>query len=328
MQKIEKHIPDKKDLTSFLEKKIFKEPILSLYQFQRGSSSFNYLVTLQNKKVLVKLAWKYKKKGVERLVQIINLLSNQKDLPIAKILSFNNKNMFKYKNSYGVVLEYIEGHSPAATKITMDHIKKIIFAYKNIGKINVPNEKLLMPAYDFKQIQQTYLLNCEKMIKQTKIKFLFFFLLLKCKKNLIKIGNTPLKIFKDKKSIIHGDFHHNNLLFKNDKLVAILDLEDLGFGYKSEDLLRFIFCLIARQPIFYPKKKTLFTYLNFITEEFSYSKEEWLTGLNSFALQKYKKMFSKVGKSNFSNIKKMIQILSFMHRYNQVESYFKNLKNH
>ena len=327
MNKKENSVPCKKDLIFFLEKNIFKEPIISLYQFERGASSYNYLATLQNKKVLVKLAWKYKKSGVERLVQIISLLAKQKKLPIAKVLSFNNKNIFKYQNSYGFILEYIEGTSLAATKISMDHIKQVISAYKNLRNIKITNEKLLISAYDFFKIQQEYLLNCETMIKKSKLNLISSFLLNKCKKNLVKIGNSPLKILKNKKSVIHGDFHHNNLLFKNNQLVAILDLEDLGYGYTSEDLLRFILCLIARQPLFFPKKKYLYTYLDFITKEFSYSKEEWLTGLNSFTLQKYKKVFSKDKKANFSSCKKMVQLLLFMRQYNQIEAYFKQQKN-
>ena len=321
MQKTDKDIINQKNLISFLEKKLFKEKILSLYQFQRGASSFNYLVTLHNKKVLVKLAWKYKKTGVERLVKIISLLSEQKILPTANVIPFNNKKIFKYNHIYGFVLEYIEGKSLPATKITQKHIQDIIAYYKNIQQARM-NEKLLMPTYDFKLIQKNYLYNCDKMIQQSKKNLLFSFLLNQCKKNLIQIGNSSLQILDEKKEIIHGDFHHNNLLFQNNKLVAILDLEDLGYGYKSEDLLRFILCLIARQPFFYPRKKYLYSYLKYITKEFKYSEDEWIAGLNSFTLQKYKKIFSKVRKANFSNAKKMIQILFFMRQYKLIEAYF------
>ncbi len=322
-QKKEKNIPNKDDFASFLAKEIFKEPVCSIYQFKRGASSFNYLVELQNQKVLVKLAWKYEKKGVCRLMKIIDLVSSQTKMPIANILTFHNKKLFKYRGSFGFVLEYIEGESLPATKINQKHIEQITSAYKMLDDLDIKDEKLLMPAYDFKKIQQLYLSNCEKMIEKFYKKKIFLFFLKKCRVWLLKMGLSSLQILNDKKDFIHGDFHHNNLLFKDDKLIAVLDLEDLGYGYKTEDLLRFVLCMIARQPVFYPKKKILFRYLDYVTEAFPYSIDEWIVGLNSFTLQKYKKMFGHEQKPDLKNIKKMIQILNFMRVYTQVESYLK-----
>ena len=150
-------------------------------------------------------------------------------------------------------------------------------------------------------------------------------MLSKLKNELINIGNSPLQILSQKQAIIHGDFHHNNLLFKDNKLVAVLDLEDLGYGYKTEDLLRFLLCQIARFPIFYPKKKTINSYLNLITNEFSYSYDEWMVGLNSFTLQKMKKLFSNPKNLKKNAVKKMIQLVIFMRVYNHIKKQLKQV---
>lgn len=44
------------------------------------------------------------------------------------------------------------------------------------------------------------------------------------------------KIEKDNKTFIHGDFHYANVLFKNQKVNGIIDLEYSGLGFKEQDI--------------------------------------------------------------------------------------------
>ena len=44
------------------------------------------------------------------------------------------------------------------------------------------------------------------------------------------------KIKKDNKTFIHGDFHYANVLFKNQKVNGIIDLEYSGLGFKEQDI--------------------------------------------------------------------------------------------
>ncbi len=317
-----KDIPQLNDFVQFLTHEVFKTPIESIYQFKRGASSFNYLVTLKDKKLLVKLAWKHQKEGVERLVKIINTLEKQ-NIPTAKIIPFQNKFVFNYKNSYGFVLEYIEGKSLPACKVKTEHIFEILNTYKSFQKISFDEKELLIPAYNFKKIQEEYLKNCTLMLEQTHSFSLSHFLLKMCQNELKKIGRTSLIIHDTQKDIIHGDFHHNNIIFKQDKLKSFLDFEDVGYGYATEDLLRFALCLTARQHLFYPSQKSLIKYIDILTKEFPYPYEKWIVGLNSFTLQKMKKVFVKPKKSSFDLTKKLIQIIIFMKKYHSIESMLK-----
>ena len=317
-----KDIPQLNDFVQFLTHEVFETPVESIYQFKRGASSFNYLVTLKGKKLLVKLAWKHKKEGVERLVKIINTLEQQ-NIPTAKIVPFQNKIIFNYKNSYGFILEYIEGKSLPACKVDTTHIFEILTAYKAFQKVTFKEKDLLIKAYDFKEIQTEYLKNCTLMLEQSSPFSLSHFLLKICQKELQKIGKTSLEIYDNQKDIIHGDFHHNNIIFKQDKLKSFLDFEDVGYGYATEDLLRFALCLTARQHLFYPSQKSLIKYIDILTKEFSYPYEKWMVGLNSFTLQKMKKIFVKPKKSSFDLTKKLIQIIIFMKKYHSIESMLK-----
>ncbi len=320
-------IINQENFKKFLSKTLLKEEVLSIHQFARGASSFNWRIQLNhNKKRLVKLAWKHKKTGVLRLAKIINFLSNS-PLPIAKIIPVNKKDLFKYKNHYGFLMEYINGASLPATAIKEKHINQILNAYKIFQSIPIEDKKLLIPAYDFVQIQKKYLATANSMLQKNKKHPLFCFLLNALKKELKKIEQTPLAIHPDKKTIIHGDFHHNNLLFKDEKLAAILDFEDLGYGYSSEDLIRFILCLTARYPLFKPRKKVLKEYLSKIKTDFDLSYNELMVGLNSFTLQKMKKIFAKERKPTFGLAKKMVQIIYFMRQYHFIKQVIKNLGN-
>lgn len=44
------------------------------------------------------------------------------------------------------------------------------------------------------------------------------------------------KIEKDNKTFIHGDFHYANVLFKNQKVNGIIDLEYSDLGFKEQDI--------------------------------------------------------------------------------------------
>lgn len=318
-----KQLPDIDKFSKFLSMKIFKKPIISIYQFKRGASSFNYLVKLKDRKFLVKLAWKHKKEGVERLVSIIKTLTTQQTIPLAGIIPIQNDYLFKYKDSYGFVLEYIDAKSIPANKFSSYHLATVLQTYHLFQQTKWMDKNLLIPAYNFADLQKKYSENCLLMVKSFKRHLLLKYLLKIMQKKLLEIGKTPLKIVPEKKCVIHGDFHHNNILFQDKKLAAILDFEDIGYGYASEDLIRFILCLNARLPIFYNAKKRLINTLDIIMGEFKYSYDEWMLGLNSFTLQKMKKVFSRPQKPSIDLIKKLFHLIIFMKKYEFLETEIK-----
>jgi Ser/Thr protein kinase RdoA (MazF antagonist) len=47
------------------------------------------------------------------------------------------------------------------------------------------------------------------------------------------------------RQLIHGDMHHGHFLFSEDKVVAILDFEKMGYGLREEDIGSTIFYMLA-----------------------------------------------------------------------------------
>lgn len=323
----------KQDLTNIknvLEKKL-NQNIINIRQFKRGASSHNYLVETAENKLLIKIAWKHKKKGVERIAKIILALQETKNFPIAKIIPINKKTLFKIENSYGFCLEYVNGKSIPSYKFKPSNFQTILDAYDNLSNIKwnkIKNE--LVPAYEFNNILNKYIKNTQLIQKKLSAEKslltpVALCIIKKVLSELNKIKNTPLYMNKNKICVIHGDFHNNNILFNQNKLLAFIDFEDVGFGYKTEDLIRFILCLTARLPLFVNKQKRIEKLFELIQKKYNFDYEELMIGLNSFTIQKFKKIIGKPSKKiNVSYLKKCIQILWFMRTYNDLEKKFKN----
>lgn len=313
--------PQVDDFISFLQSSVFHSPILSIRQFNKGASSYNYLIETKTGKKLVKIAWKHKKSGVERLAKIIDTLSQNPHLATAHILPVQNALFFNYKKNYGFVLEYISGKSLPSYKMKSTHFQQILTHYQIFMQTNWTNPKILIPAYNFEKMSKECMTTLHKYFYKLKKRKDFrsratLYLLKKVQNQLVCIQKTPLRMKKEKISIIHGDFHNNNLLFNKGKLVSFLDFEDVGYGYITEDLIRFILCLIERLPFFIPTAVFIQKWIKLANQRFNLTKEEWIVGLNSFTLQKIKKVLGKKESiGSFTQIKNLIRLLFFLKRY-------------
>lgn len=318
-----------KDLISFLQSNIFHSPILSIKKSKRGASSYNYLIETKDSKKLVKIAWKHKKNGVKRLSKIIHILSQNPRLLTARIVPIQKKLFFKYKKNYGFILEYIPGKSLPSYKIKDQHFHQILNSYQFFTQTKWENTEILIPAHNFEKIYQECLnlTNSHIHILQNKNNirsYIIKYFLKKLEYQLSLIKKTPLKMKKEKITVIHGDFHNNNLLFNQGKLVAFLDFENVGYGYLTEDLFRFILCLVARLPLFIPTDSYLQKWINLAEKYFSLTKEDWLIGLNSFTLQKIKKVIEcQEIDTSFKKIWKIMRLILFLQHYHHIQKLIK-----
>lgn len=317
--------PDTNAFISFLESDVLKTPVLSIYQFNKGASSRNYLVETGEGKKLVKIAFKHKKEAIERLAKIIHLLSQNKHLITARIIPMNNQLFFKYKKYYGFVLEYINGKALPSYEMGDRHFQQVLHGYAFFKKMKWDDTSVLMPAYDFEKMCSTCLNNCLLQLKkykntsEIKTKILNGFLN-RVYQHLQDIQKTPLQMKPEKTTLIHGDFHNNNLLFNKEKLMSFLDFEDVGLGYITEDLMRFILCLTERLPVFVHRDSYFLEWIDLSNKRFLLTQEDWMIGLNSFTLQKIQKVLIQIkNKSSFFKIKKILILLFFLKRYRHIQ---------
>ncbi len=328
-----KHQQNKSDIIIpkfliFLED-LLKEPIQDVYRFSKGSSSYNFKIKTSRRTILVKLLKKHSKLGFERIYQIMNRLEKNPDLKYAHLQKLNGEPYFVYQNYYGIILDYIQGEALSSYEITRRHFRQILHLYALFQKTNFSNCQALLPPYDLEKIWKDAFVSLQEQENQIKThngfqKIIFQRLVSLIKKYLLQLQNEPLQRNPNRTTIIHGDFHNNNLLFQKEKLVALIDFEEVGYGYPTEDLMRFILCLIERLPIWITPQSYVGEWIELSQKRFSFTQEEWLLGLNSFSVQKVQKILR--GKYKFfslKHLKKMIQLIFYFHLHKKIAALIK-----
>ncbi len=328
-----KRTPETRQFIEFLEKKIFYHPIDDIRKFARGAASYNFLVTVNKQKVLVKLTRPHGAKGIKRLARVCQAISENKQLAVARLIKVNQSLYFKYEKKYGLVMEYCDGESLPSYKMKTVHFEQILLAYKLFQQTKWPNKSDLLPIYSMEEHYQRHVMFLENALKnlndlpQPK-RFIFAWL---CKKHLaflMQLGTTKIDWSVDELEIIHGDFHNNNLLFKNGKLLTFLDFEEVKDGHPTEDLVRFIICLVQRLPFFINPYRYINKWLKLCNQQFHYTTEQWIGGLNSYYLQRADKAFSVKNKfASKRQIKIMFKLWLFFNRYNAILKCIHRLKN-
>lgn len=229
-----------------------------------GSSSWNYYIQNKDGEFLVKFlrgGHPLKEKAEKNL----RSLSGTQQCPV--LLYKTN-----YQDYEVFVFKWVEGKSCFLEKLPPETFKKIVHDYLNFSeKINENKSNIVAPTYDYYNVVKMF----------NSIKKAPFFIKKELKEIEKDLSYQP--VFQ----VIHGDFHFKNMIFKEGKLQSFLDFESFRYGCPTEDLIRLILTN-AEQHNFIREKYTL-SLLKQMTKETPYSKEDWLYGLDSFVLLKYRK---------------------------------------
>jgi len=86
---------------------------------------------------------------------------------------------------------------------------------------------------------------------------------------------------------VYGDFHHGNVLFRDGRVYRYLDLESIGIGYPSDDIVRYFACAMEHLPFggFYRKRRMLDAFARAV-KFLPYSLHEWEAAINAAILRK------------------------------------------
>ena len=195
---------------------------------QRALGNTVYILKTTKNKFILKIFEKSDPNFIEFQIKVMKLFEKEK-LPTPKIISTkNNKPLLIYNKNRIMIQEFIEGISPETFSNTL--IKDI--AQKQ-GKMNSSLLKLKLTGkyiwgtdYQFSPIEfGAYSFGNFNIEKENKLLV----------QELNEINKKKLK-----KSIIHGDFHSANFLVKKDKLVAILDLDDVHEDFLIQEVANLI----------------------------------------------------------------------------------------
>jgi len=225
----------------------------------REINSNNFKLIIDSKKfILKKWSKKIKKSEIKKIINLMLWLNNQRiKAPIPQKFK-NNHYIIKNKNVFWSYFNYIDGN----------HFKGKLNEMKDVGKfIGLLFNKL--KKYPVKPIKKTFKYfskeddNIIKFLNKNLSKLDSFFSKKHAKQlkkrlpeiiELFKILKNK-KIKKRKKIVVHMDIHPHNIIMKNNKVNAILDLESCikgEIGYA----LSYAILKICKQTVVFNKKKS------------------------------------------------------------------------
>ena len=191
-----------------------------------GIENTNYFFkTKSNKFVLTiyenKITERIKEKNLFFFVELINFLRKVK-FPCPKILyNNNNKQLNSYKNKQFTIIDFVKGK--IEKKISIQHCYKLGKILATLHKKTLRFKKKRKNDFSLNEWNKSI-----KKIKLSKKKSIF----LKKEINYIK-KNWPKKL---PTGIIHGDLFPDNVFFKNNNIVGIIDLSNACNDFFCYDL--------------------------------------------------------------------------------------------
>ena len=193
---------------------------------KEGIENTNYFFkTKSNKYVLTiyenKITERIKEKNLFFFVELINFLRKVK-FPCPKILyNNNNKQLNSYKNKQFTIIDFVKGK--IEKKISIQHCYKLGKVLATLHKKTLRFKKERKNNFSLNEWSKSI-----KKIKLSKKESIF----LKKEINYIK-KNWPKKL---PKGIIHGDLFPDNVFFKNNNIVGIIDLSNACNDFFCYDL--------------------------------------------------------------------------------------------
>ena len=191
-----------------------------------GIENTNYFFkTKYNKCILTiyenKITERIKEKNLFFFVELINFLRKVK-FPCPKILyNNNNKQLNSYKNKQFTIIDFVKGK--IEKKISIQHCYKLGKILATLHKKTLRFKKERKNNFSLNEWSKSI-----KKIKLSKKESIF----LKKEINYIK-KNWPKKL---PKGIIHGDLFPDNVFFKNNNIVGIIDLSNACNDFFCYDL--------------------------------------------------------------------------------------------
>ena len=203
-----------------------------------GLVNYNFFIKTDAGKFIARVLGKSVNKGyLQRKVteiKVLNYLGKESIPYITPKLIKNNLNEFitSFRKSAIYVYHYINGNQvKKLNNVKIKEIAKGLALYhKVISKIPIKTDK--KSVSDLSWLVRKY-----GLMKKVKPKNRLDRLM----KQNFNIFDTQLRKsivirYKEKPILIHGDFQQGNLLFSGDKLVAILDFDNVDWSWKVKDI--------------------------------------------------------------------------------------------
>ncbi len=276
-------------LRAFLEARVFGVPLVELHNFSRGAQSFNFRVTTGEGRYLVKVG----RIGYPLTLRLQKVLEALRDFPeelhVPRLLAFHGEACFEWEGHQLFVLAYARGKSRSVLGLRLRHVKRIFAHYQRLwerlqGVEGLPEHPRSNHKYATYLITQASGMQQKVQGWRQRV----------CAKALAFAQEVCAKA--PSQSMIHGDFHNNNLLFDGDELSGVIDFNDMRVGCMGEDLARWVVCEQSRLPFFYWRGWVLRRWVRCLFAQTSVTAEEMRYGCDLEILRRICKVFARAEK--------------------------------
>lgn len=190
-----------------------------------------YLIKDNHKKYIARISKRDLKKDILFEITWLDYLSKQ-NIPVAQIIkTVNNKTFFNFRKSVIVIFKFIEGKSLEISydkKPDLEKVKNAAFELAKIHNVSyVADIKMARKRNIFTEINRALKIK-DKFIKFSEGGDKFI--------NELESYKNWAKINKNNKYLIHNDYRPGNILYKSDKVSAILDFDWSCKGPAIKDL--------------------------------------------------------------------------------------------
>ncbi len=244
-----------------------------------GNINKNYLISVSKKNFILKKIKNNNPEEIKSQLKFSNFLLKKKFKTISFFKTLKNEDFLFSNGSFWILYKYIDGkyfsgdfsEFKEASKGFCTFIKILSKYSKNSQTIELDFrflKKKELKEINLKNKKKHFLLHEKKILKTLEL----------IKKNLRFLAH---------KQLVHTDFHPQNLLFKNNKLKAVLDFEDVA-NYSVIAAQGFTFFKLIRHKLVKNKKD-----MNLIIKKY---KSFWINCWNkTFPLLKINSELLKIG---------------------------------
>lgn len=293
------------DILAFLIKhKLLPNIPMTIRRVDVGAASYNFIITMPDRRVFCKILKSKNEEKIKRLMTNLNAFEQTSYCP--RILA----PAFKFNGMNGLLIEYKDGQALDADDFSLETCRAIVQAYHIFDECPPPVYSFLLPMLDLPSLKKEVILK----LKAQKTCFLYGWLIRKISLFFERIPDEMLAEKTQWLQVIHGDLHAKNLLFKGTELSSFLDLEELRFGYPTEDWCRLILCAMERLMLPFHRRIFLRKQIQTFQSLLDFSKEEWDLGYYSFLLVKMAKLVSKSRKMTFWKSVKFMMLINLLNK--------------
>lgn len=230
-----------KDIIQVCSKYTF-ESVKSFELADMGEVNSTYIVTLQNKKVVLRV---YKERTKEEIQLEYDVLTQLEDLPVTKLYSTIKGNYLLSIKTYNVaVFKFIKG-------------KHVPFTNKHLEKAGCMLGRIHSKLKDFKpsNVQVKTPIGKRKINETLElIKKEYHSVPKRFEKFVQKRVDTTITPELDR-VICHGDYHGGNILFHEGEVSGVIDFDDCSYSNKIFDLAGGIFWNCHKENIDFERAK-------------------------------------------------------------------------